>query len=96
MEKTSRKRFDTFRTPALRAVLVAGAEGTGKTVLVHAVAHAAGATLLDLSPRTTDGKYSGCAAERVRKSRIQIILPNSVSPLLYSFLGAVLRCKWAQ
>ena len=28
-------------------------------MLAHAIAHEAGATLLDLSPRSTDGLYSG-------------------------------------
>ena len=36
-----------------------GAPKTGKTSMCHAIAHATGATLFDLSPRNTDGKYPG-------------------------------------
>ena len=44
------------------AVLLYGAKQTGKSMLVHAVAHETCALLLDLSPRVTDGKYMGDGA----------------------------------
>jgi SpoVK/Ycf46/Vps4 family AAA+-type ATPase len=37
-------------------VLLYGAPGTGKSLLAHGIAGSAGALLLDLSPRATDGK----------------------------------------
>ncbi len=40
-------------------VLLVGAPGTGKKMLVHAVAHETGANLFNLTPSNTDGKYSG-------------------------------------
>lgn len=36
--------------------------GSGKTLLAQAAAHQAGATMLDLSPAATAGKYTGKAA----------------------------------
>ena len=47
---------DVCRTPHTRAVLLYGAPGTGKSLLARGVAGSAGALLLDLSPRATDGK----------------------------------------
>ena len=43
----------------IKSVLLYGCEGTGKTMLVHGIARDTGSVLIDLSPRTTDGKYSG-------------------------------------
>ena len=42
-----------------KAVLLYGAGRTGKSMLVHAVASSTGATLLNLSPAHTDGRYPG-------------------------------------
>ena len=57
------------------AVLLYGAAGTGKTLLVRAVAAEAGAVLLDLGPRATDGKYMGeGAALMVHMVRAQVLL----------------------
>lgn len=47
---------------APRTVLLYGPPGSGKTLLAQAVAHQAGATMLDLSPAATAGKYTGKAA----------------------------------
>ena len=52
----------SVRVAAVRSVLLYGARGTGKTMLVHAVAHESGACFFNLSPRHTDGKYQGKAA----------------------------------
>lgn len=46
----------------MRSLLLYGAKGTGKTMLVHAVAHESGACFFNLSPRHTNGKYQGKAA----------------------------------
>lgn len=43
-------------------MLLYGPPGTGKSLLAAAVAHQAGATLFDLSPAATAGKYAGKAA----------------------------------
>ena len=40
-------------------VLMFGAHGTGKKMLVNAVAHETGANLFNLTPSNTDGKYPG-------------------------------------
>lgn len=45
-----------------RTVLLYGPPGSGKTLLAHAAAHQSGATVFDLSPAATDGKYRGKAA----------------------------------
>ncbi|CAL8467595.1 g7133 [Coccomyxa elongata] len=50
------------RVGAVRSLLLYGAKGTGKTMLVHAIAHESGACFFNLSPRHTDGKYQGKAA----------------------------------
>ncbi len=44
-----------------KALLLYGAPGSGKTMLAHAVAHASGACLFDISPRRVEGKYAGKA-----------------------------------
>lgn len=49
----------TCRVPRPQTVLLYGPSGTGKTLLANAVAHEAGATLFDLSPASTQGKYPG-------------------------------------
>lgn len=46
-----------FRVAAVRSVLLYGAAGSGKTMLVQAIAHESGACFFNLSPRHTDGKY---------------------------------------
>ena len=40
-------------------VLLCGSPGTGKKMLVHAVAHETGANLFNLTPSNTEGKYPG-------------------------------------
>lgn len=47
------------RAPYAKAVLLYGPRRCGKTMLARAVAGAAGAMLLDLSPTTTNGRYRG-------------------------------------
>jgi SpoVK/Ycf46/Vps4 family AAA+-type ATPase len=46
-------------TKNIKSVLLYGHSGTGKTLLALAVAYGLGANLIDLSPRNTDGKYTG-------------------------------------
>eukprot|EP00899_Mesostigma_viride_P008882 jgi/Mesvir1/17996/Mv09337-RA.2 len=48
--------------PHVKSVLLYGAPGTGKTLLASAVAHVTGSNLFNLSPRATDGKYTGKAS----------------------------------
>ena len=50
-----------YTEKAIKSVLLYGCEGTGKTMLVHGIARDTGSVLIDLSPRVTDGKYSGSA-----------------------------------
>ena len=50
------------RLQAPRTVLLYGPHGSGKTMLALAAAQQAGATLFDLSPAATAGKYAGKAA----------------------------------
>jgi len=45
--------------PHVKSMLLYGCPKTGKTLLAHAVAQAAGANFFNLSPRNTDGKYPG-------------------------------------
>ena len=40
-------------------VLVVGAEGTGKKMLVNAIATETGANVFNLTPSNTEGKYTG-------------------------------------
>lgn len=40
-------------------VLLFGPPDSGKSLLSSAVVHQAGATMFDLSPAATDGKYTG-------------------------------------
>jgi hypothetical protein len=42
-----------------KTVLLYGPAGSGKSLLSNAVAYQAGATMFDLSPAATDGKYRG-------------------------------------
>ena len=48
-----------------RTLLLYGAPGSGKTMLAHAMAHASGARLFDVSPRRVDGRYTGKAVTMV-------------------------------
>lgn len=50
------------RLQAPRTVLLYGPPGSGKTALALAAVQQAGATLFDLSPAATAGKYAGKAA----------------------------------
>lgn len=47
------------KAPYYKAVLLYGANRTGKSMLCQAIANSAGATLFDLSPDVTNGKYRG-------------------------------------
>ena len=47
------------RVKAPQTVLLYGPPGSGKSLLSNAIAHQAGATVFDLSPAVTDGKYPG-------------------------------------
>ncbi|GLV40805.1 uncharacterized protein CBL_13692 [Carabus blaptoides fortunei] len=64
-------------TPLLRSLLIAGAQSSGKDMLVHAICTEAGALLFDLSPANIVGKYPG-------KSGLTMLLHlvNKVSRLL--------------
>lgn len=46
-------------TPLVKSVLLTGAVGSGKDMLVYAACHEAGATLFDLTPSNIAGKYPG-------------------------------------
>lgn len=47
------------KSPLIKSILLAGPPGVGKKMLVHAVCQETGATLFDLSPMNTTGKYPG-------------------------------------
>ncbi|XP_029961886.1 dynein regulatory complex protein 11 [Salarias fasciatus] len=47
------------KAPLIKAILLAGPAGVGKKMLVHAVCQETGASLFDLSPLNTAGKYPG-------------------------------------
>uniref|UniRef100_A0A8C7XE57 IQ motif containing with AAA domain 1 n=1 Tax=Oryzias sinensis TaxID=183150 RepID=A0A8C7XE57_9TELE len=47
------------KAPLIKSILLVGPEGAGKKMLVHAVCQETGATLFDLSPLNTAGKYPG-------------------------------------
>ncbi|KAM3619184.1 uncharacterized protein V6R79_004288 [Siganus canaliculatus] len=49
------------KAPLIKAMLLAGPAGVGKKMLVHAICQETGATLFDLSPLNTTGKYPGKA-----------------------------------
>ena len=49
------------KAPFSKAVLLYGVPNTGKTLLTHAIAQAAGASFFDLSPRNTNQVYPGKA-----------------------------------
>lgn len=46
-------------TPHIKSVLLAGAKGSGKDMLVDAICTEAGAVLFDLTPANIVGKYPG-------------------------------------
>ncbi|XP_031776762.1 dynein regulatory complex protein 11 [Nasonia vitripennis] len=46
-------------TPLVRSVLIAGPQGSGKKMLVHAICTELGATLFDITPANVAGKYPG-------------------------------------
>ncbi|KAI9190051.1 hypothetical protein H9P43_001484 [Blastocladiella emersonii ATCC 22665] len=50
---------DTVIPPPPRSILLYGPTGCGKTMLINAAANEAGATLFNLSPKTTAGQYTG-------------------------------------
>ncbi|XP_056132113.1 dynein regulatory complex protein 11 isoform X2 [Lampris incognitus] len=47
------------KAPLIKAILLVGPAGIGKKMLVHAICQETGATLFDLSPVNTAGKYPG-------------------------------------
>ncbi|KAM4738665.1 dynein regulatory complex protein 11 isoform 2-T2 [Anableps anableps] len=47
------------KAPLIKSILLVGPAGVGKSMLVHAVCQETGATLFDLSPYNTAGKYPG-------------------------------------
>ncbi|KAK1897172.1 Dynein regulatory complex protein 11 [Dissostichus eleginoides] len=47
------------KAPLIKAILLAGPEGVGKKMLIHAICQETGANLFDLSPLNTAGKYPG-------------------------------------
>lgn len=47
------------KSPLIKSILLAGPPGVGKKMLVHAICQETGATLFDLSPLNTTGKYPG-------------------------------------
>ncbi|KAM9762046.1 dynein regulatory complex protein 11 [Menidia menidia] len=47
------------KAPLIKAILLVGPAGVGKKMLIHAVCQETGATLFDLSPLNTAGKYPG-------------------------------------
>ncbi|KAM6923966.1 dynein regulatory complex protein 11 [Xenentodon cancila] len=47
------------KAPLIKAILLVGPAGVGKKMLVHAVCQETGASLFDLSPLNTAGKYPG-------------------------------------
>ncbi|KPP68559.1 hypothetical protein Z043_112753, partial [Scleropages formosus] len=55
------------KAPLVKAILLAGPNGVGKKMLVHAICQETGATLFDLSPVNLVGKYPG-------KSGLQMLL----------------------
>lgn len=59
------------RVPAPRAVMLVGAPGSGKSAAAAAMAHAAGAAFIDLSPRNTDGQYPGKGAQAMVRMAVR-------------------------
>ena len=60
-------------------MLLFGSQGSGKSMLSHAIAHHAGAMWLDISPRNTDGKFMGKAVatmmHNVSRPPIMALMP---------------------
>ncbi|KAL4702784.1 hypothetical protein ACJJTC_002324 [Scirpophaga incertulas] len=48
-----------MNAPLIRSVLISGAAGSGKKMLLHAICSETGATLFDLTPANIVGKYPG-------------------------------------
>lgn len=61
-------------------VLLTGAEGTGKRMLVNAVAYECGANLFDLTPSNTEGSYPGKKAYEMVHTTLKVAkaMPPSV------------------
>ncbi|XP_014901217.1 IQ and AAA domain-containing protein 1 isoform X1 [Poecilia latipinna] len=47
------------KAPLIKSILLVGPAGVGKSMLVHAICQETGATMFDLSPYSTAGKYPG-------------------------------------